>query len=476
MKSGSGKVMGQPVRKYDFKHSIYFQLLRQIKVGALGRLAFWLLLWLLLWPLPALAQTLRPEIRDPFLADPLQDAPRDPLLPPQPEVPRPLSPLEQFQLETNLDALNQSALALWQAEQGDAAFVLWLREVRLRRLLGLPTEIAAIQRVGGYAWDAGRTQDVQLLTARLQQIQRQLEAAESPNVQLLQETALGFEILGAPTEAIAAYRQLAALALASGRVGQHRAYLERVASLEDAWFRFTDAAATYRELYTLEPGSTSVSVETVVYLRREIVNLERAQQFERAIAVQQELAGLYTSLQLLELVPDLQRAIAQNYQTLDQLDAASRYYQAAYTNAITLEQFEVASEVVDQLAAVYRQLDRLEDVRYLYEQRLLVDRKVYDAYGLMDTFDQLGQVYEQLGQIDEAVAAFQEGLILARHLKHQQTYFAEQIQRLAPGTLPDPAAPPTDQAPLPSTLPLEAPSVDASPAAPPPRSAEPWRQ
>ncbi|MBD0267869.1 MAG: hypothetical protein ICV77_06190, partial [Cyanobacteria bacterium Co-bin8] len=419
------------------------------------------LLTLLLGSLPASAQILRPEVSEPFLSDPLLDEPRDPLLPTTP-VSRPLSPLERLALETGLDELNQAALAALQAGQEEVAFALWIREVRLRRLLGLPQEIAAIQRVGGYAWEAGRTQEIQLLTAQLRRVRQQVEAATPLDQRLLVEIATGFEILGEPNDAIALYRQLANLAVTAGNTVLYQAYLEKIAALESDWFQFAAAATTYRELYQLVQGQ--VAPLSAPYLQREIANLEQAQQFEQATVVQQELLDLYQAGQVLEVVPELQRATAQNFQTAGNLEAASRYYQAAYTNAITLEQFEVASQVIDELALVYRTLGRLDDVLYLYQQRLLVNRQVYDAYTIMENFDQLGQLYEEMDQPTEAVAAFQEGLILAAHLGHRQNYFTEQIRRLAPESMLTPGeslAPgegtsePTSDQPLPSTLPLE---------------------
>lgn len=406
-------------------------------------------------PAPLQAQLLRPEVRDPFLADPLLDNPRDPLLP-MPEVPRPLSPLELVQLEQDLVALDQSALVLWQANQVGQALPIWIREVRLRRLLGLPQEIAAIQRVGGYAWRAGRTQEVQLLTARLRLVRQQVITAQPLDQSLLLQVAIGFEVLGEPTDAVSVYRQLAELALAADRPGLQRRYLEKAADLETEWFQFNQAAAAYRQLYRLPAASSPQQID---YLRREIRNLQQARQFEAAIAAQFDLLAEYDALALQPPLPELQRAIGQNYQALDQLESAAEYYQAAYTNAITLEQFEVAAAVVDELVQLYRRLGRLEDVLYLYEQQLLVARQGYSAYGLLETFDQMGQLYEQLAQPEKAIAAFREALVLARHLQHREAYFLAQIQRLDPSAVP-PAASPTDPPP---TLPLNPP-------------AQPWRQ
>ena len=119
-----------------------------------SRLRQWSLA-LILWGLcPGFvwAQAVPPEVRDPFLSDPEFAEPRDPLLPTFP-VPRQLSPLEELELEAQLDQLAIQAEAAYQLGETDRAFEIWLREVRLRRILGYEDELAAIQRVGVRVWE-----------------------------------------------------------------------------------------------------------------------------------------------------------------------------------------------------------------------------------------------------------------------------------------------------------------------------------
>ncbi|HIK43950.1 MAG TPA: hypothetical protein IGR64_03580 [Leptolyngbyaceae cyanobacterium M65_K2018_010] len=123
---------------------------------------------------PALAQALQPAVRDAFLADPLSDIPRDPLLP-SPPVLRPLSPLERFVLEQELDQLALEAESLAQSGAADAAIDPWMREIRLRRLLGLDAELTAMDRVDQNLRNLNATQALQLLSARLAVIQPSLE-------------------------------------------------------------------------------------------------------------------------------------------------------------------------------------------------------------------------------------------------------------------------------------------------------------
>jgi len=103
--------------------------------------------------LPALVWAqLSPVLTEQFLSDPEFSEPRDPLLPDLP-IERPLSPLEKLALAAELDALAAEAEALFLAGQTEAAFATWMREVRLRRILGYEAELEAIQRVGLRVWE-----------------------------------------------------------------------------------------------------------------------------------------------------------------------------------------------------------------------------------------------------------------------------------------------------------------------------------
>ncbi|MEO1447061.1 MAG: hypothetical protein AAFV46_12660, partial [Cyanobacteria bacterium J06635_11] len=126
--------------------------------------------------LPAQAQQVSPERRNAFLSDPLTAVPRDPLLPVL-AVDRAYSPLELSELTRQLDRLNQNAQQLLANGQPEQAFELWLREVRLRRVLGPAEEFVAIRRVAAIAWEQQRAVAVQLLTLRTREIWQTVGAA-----------------------------------------------------------------------------------------------------------------------------------------------------------------------------------------------------------------------------------------------------------------------------------------------------------
>ena len=386
----------------------------------------------------AQAQVLRPEVRDPFLADPLEDDPRDPLLP-TPLVDRPLSPLELFTLEQDLNQLAREAEALAEdtedtedTEAAENALDLWMREVRLRRVLGLDAELEAMDRVAQWMRDRSATQELQRLSARLDQILPTLDPTQTHDRERLERMATIYTTLGNVEAAAALHRTLAEVALARGEAEEHRAQLEALALLYDDWFYFLEAAATYGELVALVQTQDNPDNDDLRFWVRQIENLEAAQQFAAALDVQQSLLRRYRADETLwPRMAALQYAIANNYQRVGDVVQASRQYPVAYTNAIEGEQFEIAAQTLRALADLYRQLDRWPDVDYLYQQLLAVERQALDAYGLMETFDQIGQLYEQADNPNGALQAYEEGLLLAHQLHHRQDYFAAQIQRLS---------------------------------------------
>ncbi|MBD3562790.1 hypothetical protein H6S82_28685, partial [Planktothrix sp. FACHB-1355] len=54
----------------------------------------------------------------------------------------------------------------------------------------------------------------------------------------------------------------------------------------------------------------------------------------------------------------------------------------------------------------------------------------YNFYGMMNTYDEVGQLYLEYKNFAQALSAFQKGLELAQQLKHRESYFARQIQRV----------------------------------------------
>lgn len=378
-------------------------------------------------PLTVWAQ-LSPVLRDQFLADPEFTEPRDPLLP---EVPilRPLSPLEKLELAAALDELAAEAEQLFLAGEIELAFQTWIREVRLRRILGYEEEIAAMQRVGLRAWENSRAQETQLLTLRLREMQTELLSQEPLNIELLEAVAATFEVLRDVDSAIEVYETLVVRAAQAGDRAERLRLLENLASLRENWFRFEAAAATYQTLLTsLSDGGNDA--RRVAYLQGIIRNYEAAGDLRSAIDYQRRLVRQYEQMAQPRPIPMVTLALARNHRALNNLSQAQSFYSTTYSAALALGQTDVASEALQDLAEIYLAQDKTEDVLYLYQQRLAVERLSYNGYGLMQTFGKLGEFYEAEGDPEAAIAAYKEALILAKHLDHRDAFFELRLQQL----------------------------------------------
>jgi hypothetical protein len=377
---------------------------------------------------PCLAEAqLAPSLVEQFLSDPEFAEPRDPLLP-EFAVERPLSPLERRVLAAELDELALETEARYLEEGATEAVVIdWMREVRLRRIFGIEAELAAIQRVGLRLWENSQTDEVQLLSLRLREIQTELLAQQPPNVDLVEELVAAFEVLRDVDAAVVVYEILLERAVQVGDRDEQQRLLENLASLRESWFRFAPAAATYEALLDFADADDLLEIE---YLKGVIRNYQDLGELAAAIEYQRRLVGKYEDTLQPQFIPALTLAIARNFRDLERLTEAQNYYSVTYSGALAQVQTDVASDALQDLAALYLADDQPEDVRYLYEQRLAVERLSYNGYGLMQTFDNLAQLYEAQDLPDSAIAAYKEALIIAERLHHREVYFKLRLQTL----------------------------------------------
>ena len=193
--------------------------------------------------LPAYGQRLDPVLLDAFLSDPLEEEPRDPLLPTV-VVDRPLSPLELYALELELFQLDAEARALLLAEQPDEAFELWIREVQLRRVFGLEAELEALSRIGQQAWNSQRSQEVRLMSVRLERIwEAEKESATLERVETIATIAQTLRMRDTSTEI---YQQLIDMTAADTTTQQ--GWVVVLAAHYLQWFDFENAAQLYTQL------------------------------------------------------------------------------------------------------------------------------------------------------------------------------------------------------------------------------------
>ncbi len=371
--------------------------------------------WLCIGP-NASAQSKTPPAE--FPVNPLEITTPDPLLP----SPSP-TPEEQKNLAVALEQLNTQAQAKLIAGDKLGAFETWNRELRLRRVLGYLAETQALGRVGAIAWTENERYQVQVITQRLDAISQQLKS--SNDLQLLTALASAFEQVRVPKSALAVYNQILALQPQGSAAAEET--LQTIAELNLSWFDYPQAIASYNQLLSIAKAKSDRPGE-LAYLQQLVYIYDQSKQRQQAVETKQQLLTIYQQEKLLTEVPKLYLAIATDYEVLGQLEQAFASYQQAYTSAWALQQFFQAGEALRKLVALYRSQDQVDEALQTSQILLQADEQAVNVYGMMNTYDQIGQINVKRGNYSEALAAFQNGLDLAKQLQYQQDYFTQQVE------------------------------------------------
>ncbi|WP_333046945.1 tetratricopeptide repeat protein [Microcoleus sp. S13C4] len=421
------------------------QILRMRSSVPIGCLLF---LWLCAGSI-ASAQTNPPGL-DQFSPNPLEITTPDPLAPANES----LSSTQRDELAAALEELNLEAAAKLEAGDGAGAFEIWFRELRLRRYLGPAAEIAALSRVGSVAWSNGKNLELQLITKRLQAIQKQVKSQVPVNTELLPAFAAAFQQVRAKGPTVEVYQEILENARQNQDILAEGQILKAIGLIHINWLSYDKAAPVYEELATLiqenralfaansavptsavvagngappQPVTPPTEVDT---LRQLAYVYQQSKQPLKAIAAREKLASVYLNLQNPSAIPPLKIAIASDYQTIGQINLAAQYYQEAYNLAVPIQQYGQASEALDKLALLYRTQKQWEPTLRIYQMQLLLEERAYNFYGLMNAYDNLGQVYQEMKAYDKALESYQQGLEVAKRLGHRQEYFAKKILKV----------------------------------------------
>ncbi|WP_333376753.1 tetratricopeptide repeat protein [Microcoleus sp. N9_B4] len=421
------------------------KILRMRSSVPIGCLLF---LWLCAGSI-ASAQTNPPGL-DQFSPNPLEITTPDPLAPANES----LSSTQRDELTAALEELNLEAAAKLQAGDGAGAFEIWFRELRLRRYLGPAAEIAALSRVGSFAWSNGKNLELQLITKRLQAIQKEVKSQVPLNTELLPAFAAAFQQVRAKGPTVEVYQEILENARQNQDILAEGQILKAIGLIHINWLSYDKAAPVYEELATLiqenrdlfaansavqnsavvagngappQPVTPPTEVDT---LRQLAYVYQQSKQPLKAIAAREKLASVYVNLQNPSAIPPLKIAIASDYQTIGQINLAAQYYQEAYNLAVPIQQYAQASEALDKLALLYRSQKQWEPTLRIYQMQLLLEERAYNFYGLMNTYDNIGQVYQEMKAYDKALESYQKGLDVAKRLGHRQEYFAKKIQKV----------------------------------------------
>ncbi|MEB3355468.1 MAG: tetratricopeptide repeat protein [Synechococcales bacterium] len=389
------------------------------------RMALLLLMGLGLWGgsvSPALAQ------RNPAAPNPLEVDETDPLLPDL-VVDRPLSPQERRVLTAAIEELRLQAETRFNEGDVPGAFDIWIRELRLRRVLGTEEEVAALSRVGEVAWKETQTTEVRLITERLFEIEQEVQAQTPPDYDLLLQIAQAYQKLRDRNRAVALYDQILIQAQQTGDQATQDQTLRALGEMHLIWFDYPQAAAAYRQLLE-RVRSQGDRITEIDVLERLAFIYDGGNEPAEAIAVRNDLIVLYREVPDLRPIPALKIAIADDYLELGRPDLAAPNYQEAFAVARTVQFYGYAADALRKLAELYISLERQDDALVVYQLLLDVEVQSYNYYGMMNAYDWIGQIHRNRGATTQAANAFQQGLDLAQQLNYRIDYFTQQLQAL----------------------------------------------
>lgn len=400
----------------------------------------------------------------PLPPNPLEIQEPDPLFPQIPVNPENLTPQEREKILEILKQLDLQALELLQKGDSLNAFVLWNRQLRLSRALGISSEIQVLNRVGQVAWEQNQRTQIEWIRQRLQEILTQ-ELERTPlDLKTLENLGLTFQQVRAQSDAISVYQTIIQDSRKQADLLREGEALRTLGKINIEWLRYGKAAAVYEELlqliqshreffneafsqYQLQQATNnpppksgqenpSISPPLIAPPNEEetLKNLayahEQSRNYLASISTYEKLIALYTNQQKLDLIPRLQMLIASNYESLGQNNLASQYYQEAYALSMTVQQFSQATDALEKLANLYLNQKQWESSLKIYQMQLNVNRQSYNTYGMMMSYDKIGQVYVQLKQEQDALMAFQNGLRLANQLGYGQEVFEKKIDKI----------------------------------------------
>lgn len=367
------------------------------------------------------------------LANPLEISHSDPLIP-RGYGKRPLTSFEKYRIEQAIVQLNKTAQAELAQGNGDKAFKLWYRQLRLTRIIKTEREIKALGEIGAIAWKENRGADVRHIAKRLITIQQETitkKSLSSPD--LLHKFATAYQQVRYLDQAIDIYQQILANSRKADDLIAEQKNLEILGKLYLARFDYQEAAGIYQELLALTPVTNQESEEinrVDSYLITLIDIYDRTYQTDKAIEARKRLIKKYTDAKKINKTPALEIQIARDYETLKQSDKAIQAYDQAFYLAFKVQQLAIASDALIRLGKIYQKSDRSNDAIATYNKLIQVQQQSYNYHGLINSYDTLGKIYLTLNQKTKAKKHFQQGLELAKSVNYKVKYLSNQIDKI----------------------------------------------
>jgi tetratricopeptide (TPR) repeat protein len=369
----------------------------------------------------AIAQTQRFRF-----GNPLEVNVPDPLLP---QGDLPLSPSDKDRLQKATDDLNNQATNLLQEDKEEEAFDLWYRELRLRRQLGQLEEVPALGRVGEIAWQKNRKTDLQIISNRLKAIEQEASAKQKLEPDLLQVLGKAYQQVRELDLALAIYQKLLVNVRQNKNIEAQKETLKIIGQLNLSRFDYANAAQVYEELLAIAKTEED-TLNQGIYLNQLAEIYQESSQPANGLKVKLQLAETYDKQSKNRELAELKLSFANDYQLLDRPEPASDNYREAFQLAWSLQDFALASQALNKLGYLYQQYQQIDAALQIYQQLIKVEQKAYNFYGLMNTYDRLGQIYLEQNNYALALNSFRKGLEIAKSLNYQEDYFLAKIAQV----------------------------------------------
>ena len=351
--------------------------------------------------------------------DPLQIERSDPLIP-KGYGKRELSSFEKFRLQKKIIELDRIAKDELDRDNASLAMELWYRRLRLTRVISTRAEIKALGKIGAIAWKENFTNDVRNIANRLSTIQTAEATDRDISLELLNDLAIAYESIRYLDKAIDIYEQISSDKTNKNKIS------DRLGELYLDIFDYDRAATIYQR--KLEGDISPKQQEPILKTLAEIY--DRTQQTNQSIAIKKQLIEYYISEKRQEEIPAIKIAIAQDYETLKQVQKAISVYQQSFDTAFENKQLAIASDALTKVGKL-QQEKNTEQAIDTYNRLITIQQQSYNYYGLINTYDTLGKIYLQSNKLNKAKQFFQQGLDIAITLNYKVKYFRARLNKLS---------------------------------------------
>lgn len=352
-----------------------------------------------------------------------------------PTIERDLTNFEKKRVLAKIAELDQQAESELKAGNQDQAFLIWYETIKLSRFIDKETEIKTITRVGAVAWEKSRNQELNFLMERLLVLESESTKNEQIEPEFLSLFAEAYETLHNLDKSIAVNQQILAIARQKEDTLKIIETLDKLGKFYLGKFDYYQALPIYEELLSLAQQNENYLQEGI-YLRKLAEINGAILKPENAINYKQKLAENYLANQQLQQIPFLKIAIGDDYKMLDKPEEASQYYQEAFALAWSLEQYAIAGDALKKLGKLYQNYEQLDYALQIYQELIKIEQQSYNLYGLMNTYEQIGNIYQKKQDYPQARQALEKALEIARHIKHKEDYFLGKISELDNNIIP----------------------------------------